>query len=344
MTLILHPDPEHPEGGFAFFELPQGTLTDQTVHVSIMDAYSKRWLTPSDPVGAPIQIGEPNWQPDQHSFGPYDVHNHDGADWVRVGPEIVNKLDEYVPLTITVAGRSYDVTWPDNLPPRAGAAGLGGLAPLRKDAPDPAPVLQPKPIEPDPQPDPAPPDPDPTPVAPVDEGTGKRRGFLFPLLLLLLVVLGGFIWWLWSDTAEQVAPKPDVADREPVIVADENPCTADSLRQLTDFKAIRAQMSDCGSAISPDLALGLLEDFAASDDAEALALFGVLYDSGQTDARIENLIGLTFDADPTRAAEYYARARDAGSQDATEFLNAVCVTLENANSTLARGAYDDFCK
>jgi hypothetical protein len=342
MTLVLHADPEHPEGGYAFMELPEGSLPQDAVQLSIMDSFSSRWLTPSDRPGAPVAIGDPNWQPEEHFFGPYPVYRHDGADWVRVGPEIVNKLDEYMPLKVAVEGTGYDVTWPDFLPPRAGAAGLGGLQPIRKDVPDPEPVSA--------QPAPPPPKPRDPPDPPVAQATAAhieeaRRGLgagAIGLLLLVLVLVVAAVWWFWPDPGSDVTDTPPV--KEETTVASAEACAARDLQGLAAFDAVHKQINRCGGKVSADLVLGLIEDFAASDDAAALLLFGKLYDGDQTEEPIETLIGLTFEADPTRAAEYYARAVAAGSTDSQPLLESVCTTLSEANSTLARGAYDDFCK
>ena len=125
MTLVVHPDPQEPAGGYAFFELPKRSLMGELAPVAIFDASGERWLGPAPEGAVPVEPGP--WQGDRHSFGPYQVYRHEGADWVRVGPEIVNRLEEYQPLKITVGMEEYSVTWPDDVPPRAGAAALGGI-------------------------------------------------------------------------------------------------------------------------------------------------------------------------------------------------------------------------
>ena len=122
MSLTVHPDPQEPAGGFAFLELPDGSLTEESVTVAVFDAYGERWLAANEEVGARVGIGNPHWQAERFAFGPYTVYHHEGADWVRIGPEIVNKIEEYAPLRIEVGGAGYDVSWPDDVPPRALAA------------------------------------------------------------------------------------------------------------------------------------------------------------------------------------------------------------------------------
>lgn len=143
MSLKVHPDPQEPAGGYAFLELPEGSLPDDRVSVSVFDAFGERWLSRAD-----ASAGKTNWQTVPVEFGPYEVHRHQGADWVRLGPEIVDRLEEYAPLLFTVAGRSHDVIWPDDISPRARAAVLGALQPVRRiqDIPNEPPVTAP--IEP----------------------------------------------------------------------------------------------------------------------------------------------------------------------------------------------------
>lgn len=342
MTLVVHPDPQEPAGGYAFFELPRGSLPMDTAPVAIYDAYGERWLGPP-PEGARVPVEPGPWQHDRHTFGPYTVYRHEGADWVRIGPEIVNRLEEYQPLRITVGFEEYAVTWPDTVPPRAGAAVLGGIrAVARPAAGAGGPQLvgkvsaAPPPQPPEPEPEPEEEDTEDT-VVPAPRRAG--RGSLLVLLLLLAALAGGAAaWWFW--------PREDlpVARRDAPEPASGETCSAQALGALQGgFGAVGAALRGCGREVSPDLALQLAEDHAARGDAEALYLLGVLYDGETLDARIENLIGLTFAADDARAAEYYNRAAGAGSADAPAALAATCARLQGAQSTLARGAYDDFC-
>ena len=122
-------------------------------------------------------------------------------------------------------------------------------------------------------------------------------------------------------------------------------CTLTALAALPGgYPAIEAAIRACGRDVSADTALRLVEEGAAANDPGALLLFGTLYDADQLDPRIENLIGLTLDDDPARAAEYYARAVKAGSVEAQARLSAICVRLSGSQTTLAKGAYDDYCR
>jgi len=59
---------------------------------------------------------------------------------------------------------------------------------------------------------------------------------------------------------------------------------------------------------------------------------------------IEGTIGLTFADAPARAAEYYARAIAAGSQNAPERLQAICRRLLLRTDTLSASAREDYFK
>ncbi len=338
MTLKVHPDPQQRAGGYAFLELPEASLPDGAVTVMVFDAYGERWLAPSEEPGGRIGIGNANWQADPVEFGPYDVHRHDGADWVRIGPEIVNKLDEYAALRLVVNGQSHDVTWPDSVPPRAGAAVLGGLKPVMREQGETvqepvvvAPVID---AAPEPETDmhlPAAEEPGPA-VPPEGRGGGR---LVLTLLLSALVIVAALAWYFWPDKASEPAVVTEVT---------EETCTPVALAAIPGgfgdrLEAIRA----CGAELSADAVLSLIEEAAAGNDPVALRLFGTLYDGEDLDPRIENLIGLSFDDDPARAAEYYHRAVEAGSGPAKDLLAATCERLSKSDATLSKGAYDDFC-
>lgn len=341
MTLTIHPDPQEPAGGYAFLELPDGTLGEGPVNVAVMEVYGNRWLVPSKAgPGASVTIGAASWQPERHDFGPYDVHRHDGADWVRIGPEIVNKIDEYTPLRLSVGDQVADVTWPDDVPPRAGAAVLGGLQTTARSPADQASEnLVGKRPDPEPVPDPVPaPKPPISVLPPVEEPSPlpQRRSMVWLIVLILLLLAGAIaLWWWWNQA-------PPVNTDDPVLATDT--CTLAALQALDGFPAIATSIRACGDALSPDVVLKLIEDAAEQGDPEALLLFGTLYDGAQIDARIEQVIGLSFDHDATKAVEYYARAVAAGSGVAGTRLTASCAQLAGSNETLAKGAYDDFCR
>ena len=338
MSLGVHPDPQEPAGGFAFLELPGGSLGEGPVPVAVFEVYSERWLGPAGETDDRVSIGAGNWQGERHDFGPYPVLRHDGADWVRIGPDIVNKIDEYTPLQISVGGQVADVNWPDDVPPRAGAAVLGGLqSTARPVLLDTGNALVGKPAEADPKPEPVPEPPEipedivpPDPVQP-DPVQSFWRKVLLPLLVVGFLI--GAIVAAWALI---------LRDETPTEVAD--PCTRSALIALDGFGAMQKAIRACGDALSPDTVLKIVEDGAQQNDPDALLLFGTLYDGAQEDGRIEKVIGLSFDHDAAKAAEYYARAVTAGSDAARTRLTASCAQLAGSDQTLAKGAYDDFCR
>lgn len=366
MSLTVHSDPQEPAGGFAFLELPDGSVSGDSVTVAIFDAYGERWLAASEEAGARIAIGDPHWQAEKHSFGPYSVYAHQGAQWVRVGPEIVNKLEEYLPLKIEVAGRSFDVVWPDDVPPRAGAASIGGLRPIERSTVAEDTTRLVGKVPPAPEPEPADAEPEvveesadltaDTVVPPVQDPNSSetsRSGGLLVLLLLILFVsaAGAAAWYFWpdADTVAVAEPEPE-PEPEPVVAPTpapappQNPCSADALRAITGgFAGIETALRGCGAGVSPELALSFVQEYAAQGNGAALMLIGTLYDAAEQDADIEGEIGLNFDPDDARAAEYYSRAKDAGAPEAAARLQATCARLQNDASTLARGAFDDYC-
>ncbi|MDU9003380.1 SEL1-like repeat protein [Sedimentitalea todarodis] len=341
MTLRVHPDPQEPAGGFAFLELETGSLPDGPQHVAVFDAFGERWLARAKDTDASGGIGKALWQTERYEFGPYEVYRHDGADWVRIGPEIVNQLDEYAPLRFTLAGRTHEVSWPDNVPQRAGAAVLGGLQPVGRkqaeiidrrvgtvelDSPEDDGIVVPeRPVA--------------TENAPEELGVEPEpgRSWLLPLLLAVVLVGAFLAWYFWPDPEPAPAPAP-------LATGQAEPCSRATLAATRGgFVAIADAIRACGSDVQPDTALSLVEEAAAVDDPDALLLFGTLYDGESLDPRIENLTGLTFVDDPAQAAEYYARAVNAGSDAAAENLSKTCERLADDDATLARGAYDDFC-
>ena len=333
MSLTIHPDPQEPAGGFAFLELPGGTLGEGPVNVAVMEVYGSRWLGPTGEADDKVTIGEAHWQGERHDFGPYPVHQHDGADWVRIGPEIVNKIDEYTSLRISVGGQVGDVTWPDDVPPRAGAAVLGGLQPTARTTPqDDGAALVGKPTDPAPAPDPVPKPPE-TPEAgePESQRAPKMRALWQPLILVLLMCAVSAALWAMITR-----------DDSPVVT--EDTCTLPALMALDGFVATQKAIRACGDALSPDTVLKIVEGNAAQDDPDALLLFGTLYDGSERDEKIEGVIGLTFDHDAVSATEYYARAAQAGSDEARIRLGVTCAQLAGSDETLAKGAYDDFCR
>ncbi|MCL6283940.1 hypothetical protein M3P21_10400 [Ruegeria sp. 2012CJ41-6] len=328
MRIKVHPDPQNPSGGFAFLELPGASMPDR-VTMGVQDAYSGRWLHPDAGAGE-----EPNWQPQMQELGPFDIFRHDGADWLRLGPDVVNHLEEYTALQFRIDGKQYETIWPDNIAPRTEKAVPGALRVTTRAQPIVEPVevkLPPEPVE--------------TKVETVDsepeEAPPKRRGYaLWLAALLLLCAAGAAAWYMLSDETASVTPE----SLTPVAETSGSACALPALQALGGFDAQITAVRDCGSDVSPDAALTLIEAAAKQGNAQALTLFGTLYDGDELAPRIENLTGLTFADDPAQAAEYYAGAVAAGSAEAQARLTATCARLDGSSLTLEKGAFDDFCR
>lgn len=333
MTLVVVPDPGEPHGGFAFLRLPEQTLEDTTVYVRINDSYGGRWLMNSGGVGGTIAVDDGDWGTEPHSFGPYVVERKEGYDWVRIGPEIVNRVSEFMPIEITVGSRTEPVTWPDNVIPRAAPALAGGMfraeAGVEDDAPGPE-VIEPE---------------EAVMTDPVEAGEQSRRA-MYWVLALAVIVLGVLAVWFLTrqpapadqDIGSGVAYERDSGSKD-------DPCGVETLTTQTGGFAITQEaLVACGAKVSPDTALTLIERAATKDDPAALLLMGKLYDAGQTADGIEDAIGLTFEEDLTRSVEYYARAQTAGAPEANELLAVACTGLQAITSTLAKGAFNDYCQ
>ncbi len=333
MTLVVVPDPGEPHGGFAFLRLPEQTLKDATVLLRINDSYGGRWLVNSGGAGGTIAVDDGDWGTEPHSFGPYLVERKEGYDWVRIGPEIVNRVSEFMPIEITVGSHTEPVTWPDDVIPRAAPALAGGMFRAEADVEDEPP--EPEAIEPE--------------VAgiedPVDAEERPRRA-VYWVLALAVIVLGLLaVWFLTRQPAPVEQDLGSGVAYELDAGSEDDPCGVATLASQTGGFALTQQaLEACGTKVSPDTALTLIERAATKDDPAALLLMGKLYDAGQTADGIEDGIGLTFEEDLTRTVEYYARAQAAGAPEANELLAVACAGLQAITSTLAKGAFNDYCQ
>ncbi|WP_227268348.1 flagellar basal body-associated FliL family protein [Roseobacter weihaiensis] len=334
--ISIRPDPAHPRGGYAELSLSDESLAGETTQVAVFDNYSERYL------------GESGWQATKVMFGPYAVLRESGQVRVVIGPEIVNQIEEYANVKLLVGDTSQDVSWPDEIVPAPGAARIGGImGAALKDAPVQG-TLTAKMPEPEPEPDAPDVVTDPEPMdqtdAAVEEPAGSKTGMWIGLVAMVLLAAGIAYWFLnEADPTPVAAPAASVVTPDPVAEAPADPCGIDALQGLESFAAQATALRGCGSSASADAALGLVERAAAAGDAEALLLFGTVYDGQSTDPVIEDQIGLTFADVPATAAEYYARALEAGSQEAPDKLAALCARMAGMTDTLVKGAVADYC-
>lgn len=341
----VRPDPAHPRGGFAELSVDPTSLEGDSVSIEVFDLYGERYL------------GLKGWQPERHSFGPYPIDRGDGSARIVIGPEVVDWLEEFAALRLTLGGVSAELSWPDDIVHSPKAA-TSDTAIKVGDAPAPAPAAAPIRMsdpEPEPAPDSDPPQPLSEPVAetPTEPETDsdateeEKSATKLPLILggvAVAAVAAAAAFFLLQPEEVVETPPPPAPDPAPVAAAPD-PCSDAELGAVAaqGFGALGPALRNCGGAVSADTALGLLEAAVAQNDPGALTFFGTLYDAAQTDPVIEEQIGLTLGDDPARAAEYYARARDAGASEAAALLSSVCLTLMLKTDTLSASAREDYC-
>ena len=329
MVISIKPDPGHPRGGYAELTFTDSDAAEGAVPVTVFDNYSERYL------------GDAGWQATKVLFGPYTVERADGVARLVIGPEIVNQIEEYANVRLTVQDISQDISWPDDIVPAPGAAKIGGIMSASAKPSETTSALGATML-----------DPDPEPVG-TSEAVADAAPALQPMLPpakggigalvvgAVVVALGSAALAYWfvvlQDDPEPVSPAVSPA----AVVSD--PCSAASLGALDSFAIQAAALRECGAKATADAALGLVERAAALGDADALLLFGTVYDGAVSDDVIEDGIGLTFDDVPATAAEYYARAVTAGSDQAAQNLEALCARMMEMTDTLSRGAVSDHC-
>lgn len=335
----IKPDPKHPRGGFAELSIP-GAAGGDPVTVAVYNSYQQKWLGPE------------GWQPNRVEM-PARAATQDG-DTLRVivGPDIVNNIEEDTPVRIEIGGTGYDTYWPDNInagPDEAVIGDIGGTGAAPEAKGPTVVVTQPEPDNSEEVLSEADSEDQEDLEEYEDEGDEEPRKSRLPGIIATVVALAAVlavVAYIYLDPSQtnrttEVEPEPT-----PQPVATNDPCGMSALTELgtQGFGALANKMRECGSNLSADNALGLVEKAVAAGDGAALALFGALYDNGVTDDAIEGQMGLTFSDDPARAAEYYSRAATAGSQDGTDRLQAVCNRLLIKTDTLSRSAHEDYCQ
>ena len=346
----IRPDPKRPRGGFAEITVSGVAASEGPVEVMVYNSFLEKWLGPD------------GWQPSAHGFPARQAEQDGDSLRLIVGPDIVNQIEEDTPIKIGIGGAEFSTYWPDDINQGPDVAIGGDLAGTGAKAV----AAAPKPVttltapglgsdaeeqtEDEDLPDDIEDDADDDYVQPVeDEPEKKSRAGSFAMWgIALLAVIGAAAWYLFMQPGEKVAtvePEPAV-EPKPEPVAKANPCGADELRSLASdgFKSLATQLRTCGSEVSVDDALTFVERASAANDPDALALFGALYDTGVKDEPIKTEIGLNLGDNAARAAEYYARAKEAGSDVAATRLTTVCRGLLLKSDTLSQSAHEDFCK
>lgn len=312
MSISVRPDPDHPLGGYALLTV-HGPVTPGPVMVGVTDLYEDRHLGPM------------GWQPAPVTMGPYAARDEDGALVVPVGPEIVDRIEAFTMLRLTVAGVSADLSWPDAVRTSPSRAGLGGLGVL--SATDAAPASPREESAPTREPPPPPP-PSPPPR------TRSRLPMLIGLAALMVVLAGSAWWYLTqygSERSEATIPPTPLA-----VGCDAAGLTeARALSPAEGFARVRA----CGAEGDPELRFQVIEAAADSGLAEAIAMIGRWYDPSQAEA-----VGSGFTSrDFAQAARYYKEAALGGYAPASELLAAACAALDPTTDPTHEIAGDLYC-
>ena len=354
----IRPDPQNPRGGFAEITLSGQTADADPVMISVYNSYQQKWL------------GSEGWQANKIGI-PARSAVQDG-DMLRLiaGPDIVNKIEEDTPIRIEVGSGAWNTYWPDDINAGPDEAIIGGISGIDavKQAKAPT-VMTAETNEGSIVSDLSGPDQtnEDLAVEGIDEDdeddelyhsdvepneAGRSRsvnlGLAAVTLAFVLAVLGYLYFSSQDDERadEPVAARPETEEPKPAVAPAPDACNVSEISNLSSqgFGAQVDKIRACGASLTADNALGFVEKAAADGDAEALALFGALYDDTVTDDTIEGQIGLTFAGQPSRAAEYYDRAVKAGSDEAVERLAAVCMRLQSKSDTLSQSAYEDYCQ
>ena len=319
MSITVKPDPEHPLGGHALL-IVRGRPADGPVSVSVLDLYEDRHLGPK------------GWQPAPVALGPYAAYEEGDALVVPVGPEVVDHVEEYATLRLTVAGVSAELAWPETIrmSPRRTAAQpvpprIDGKAPPKAETPPPPP--------PEPEPQPAVVEPEP-PVGIKDSIEPVKSRSAMPLILaalVLLALIGGGVWWYLNQPEpvieEAVTPPPPVQEetRQAATPPGTPGCdgagltAAAALPPAEGFAAVAA----CGAEGDPEARFRIIEAAAEAGVGEAIAMIGRWYDPAEAAA-----VGSNFSRqDPAQAARYFKDALAAGYAEAEALLARACGAL-----------------
>jgi len=364
--LQIQPDPKAPMGGVGLLRLPATALVDDHTHVQVQNAYMQLWLAPNSGEDTLVEVGDGNWQADPHKFGPYGVTRQGAYAVVRIGPEIVNKLMVFTPVVLRVGGRDYDVIWPDDVPPRAGAALMGALKATMAIGPntDAARLVGRKTKTEDSDPETKAP---PFGEAPAvdgiqidgtassgDPGTKEpdaNRRLLVIGVLVLAAIAAVFSAFFIFRAPGNAAPEPLFAGEPESMPAPptsilQSECSFDALAAMSGGFQARAEAlrGACGAVLGSEGAFRLIEQSARAGDAQAWLALAILYDPNFTDPLLEGALGIAPGDNLPLAAEYYDNARVAGAIEAAERLARVCESLADRSDTLSRGARNDFCR
>jgi len=352
VPLKIVKDPKSRAGGYALIRLDGQPASDRTrVVVRRRD-------------DAAQTLGPQGWQAGEHAFGPYRVDADAAGAFVRIGPDIVNNVEPYDPVEVSLPdlGASASLPWPSDIPPAFGTGGGGGVE-VVKDEPAPSGgrlegnLAQPPrvaPAPPPPQPDPpggegepasAPPLPPEDPPKDPPPSPAKRQSAL-PLvlgLLALLLVAGGIAAWYVmgrddtpvADVQDTPPPSP-APDPAPPPAPPQAPAPAPTPPPRAAAACTPASVEAAGDSVE-DL-WAVVQACRSSGGERSVEVAAVERLVARGDGEGMRTWGSWYDprlrdgdppfaADAASALDYYRRARETGSTAAGEALAALCADL-----------------
>lgn len=296
----------------------------------------------------PRHLGAEGWQPEVAWLAPLSMAERDGRAVVRFGPNVVDRIEELIPIEIVAQdGTSFGVvSWPFIPPAPAGASILVAPPPapptlIRGGAGEPGGT----PAEnlPPPEPEPSAPQDAPADAPSPAEPPARKRRRIWPVaaLLLLAVALaaGGGVYAYRDRLPDILAgddtrtPGPIAEPSAPEPPAPEPPAPEAPRLTAAELQSRYARLLDERAAASAFLALGetalaarqgstafrAFEEADPVTNADAAWQLARFYDPGNADATYRE------SARPNivRAAYYYALWRNRSPRH-TEALRGLC--------------------
>jgi len=318
MTIRITED-EDESGGYAFIDLGR-PLKSPLLSFRRQDT-------------EPRHLGAEGWQPEVAWLAPLAVTERDGRAVARFGPNVVDRIEELVPIEIVAQdGTSFGVVaWPFIPPAPSGGGILAGLPAavptLTRDGTG-GPAV---PVVPLLEPEPAPPQ-DAAPAAPpAPEPAARKSGLLWPLVALMLLALAAGGVYLYRDRLPDIEARRDAPAPEPspppAPPEPDSRLTAAELRQryarLVDERAPAGAFLALGeTALASRQGSAAFRAFEEADpvtSADAAWQLARFYDPGNADAAYREAAR----PDVVRAAYYYALWRNRSPRH-TEALRALC--------------------
>lgn len=357
--LDVRPDPKHPRGGYAVFCLSFDEVPSGEVSLTVRNRFNDKYLNKS------------GWQSAKAYFGPYMVRASGDHAEIVVGTEIVNLVEEYTPVTVEIGDKQFEVTWPDDIIPGPPSAVVGGVSPTppKMDA-NRGPSLVGKASQAaqtglddgsslEEQDDNTASIDAPTAQARYAQAPGEAdkeqepsRSWIVPSIIgaILLCLIGAGGYWFLGRSSDTGPDVPAVTQTEEsqggdaVVIAD--PCSEAALAKVAQsgFESLLTELDACANEMSANAAFELMERGVDANDPAAIAAFGRLYDADEVLEVVETTLGITYADNPALAAQYYARAVQAGDGvGAFDALAAVCSRLASEADDLSLTALEDYC-